>query len=604
LEKRKGKRPQRNRTAFAVTLLLVVGAFCFIWWVWPGLYNVSPQFNFILLEKNDQPLKLLKGETLRLHPQDQVKILTVSTNITFNVGIRLVASDMDIEALTYDKIQMATLFPTETLFQQHSIRVFVKEKNRDMGYVDLVIEPYVEDWLEKVERTIDPERRIAILEEARHMAPQDNKIRERLIQDYRSLKRWPQTAKLLEEMVKEKPEEQKFFELFEVYESMNDSNGAVSVLRRLLQKTPDDEELRLRLARTFEKAKKLPDAIREYEAVLGRLDPKEKLAVYKTLGFLYTETGDPDKAVASYLKAVELDKKDVNLYYNLATLYEKTGDKEKANQFLAQAVALQPEDIESRLNLAESLFNKGNLDGAQTYLDEVLKRKPDSLRALLLLVQIADKKGDKKRLKELYEKVYALAPDNEIVLYNLGILEYEAGNWPKSISYFETYLKNHSKDVETLRFLLDLYKKDKKEDSAFAAARALLSLNAGDPAPYPFVFEVLNARSDFKQMAEIMETGIQARPENVELRQYLVFALLKLEKEDAAAAQLAQLAKLKPKDVNLLLQLGRLQEKLDNLKDAMETYKKAIEITPGHQEAEEAYLRLRLNQLPLERKGQ
>jgi tetratricopeptide (TPR) repeat protein len=604
LEKRKGKRPQRNRTAFAVTLLLVVGAFCFIWWVWPGLYNVSPQFNFILLEKNDQPLKLLKGETLRLHPQDQVKILTVSTNITFNVGIRLVASDIDIEALTYDKIQMATLFPTETLFQQHSIRVFVKEKNRDMGYVDLVIEPYVEDWLEKVERTIDPERRIAILEEARHMAPQDNKIRERLIQDYRSLKRWPQTAKLLEEMVKEKPEEQKFFELFEVYESMNDSNGAVSVLRRLLQKTPDDEELRLRLARTFEKAKKLPDAIREYEAVLGRLDPKEKLAVYKTLGFLYTETGDPDKAVASYLKAAELDKKDVNLYYNLATLYEKTGDKEKANQFLAQAVALQPEDIESRLNLAESLFNKGNLDGAQTYLDEVLKRKPDSLRALLLLVQIADKKGDKKRLKELYEKVYALAPDNEIVLYNLGILEYEAGNWPKSISYFETYLKNHSKDVETLRFLLDLYKKDKKEDSAFAAARALLSLNAGDPAPYPFVFEVLNARSDFKQMAEIMETGIQARPENVELRQYLVFALLKLEKEEAAAAQLAQLAKLKPKDVNLLLQLGRLQEKLDNLKDAMETYKKAIEITPGHQEAEEAYLRLRLNQLPLERKGQ
>jgi tetratricopeptide (TPR) repeat protein len=604
LEKRKGKRPQRNRTAFAVTLLLVVGAFCFIWWVWPGLYNVSPQFNFILLEKNDQRLKILKGETLRLHPQDQVKILAVSTNITFNAGVRLVASEIDIKALTYDKIQLATLFPKETLFQQHRIRVFVKEKNRDMGYVDLVIEPYVEDWLEKGERTIDPERRIAILEEARHMAPQDNKIRERLIQDYRSLKRWPQAAKLLEEMVKEKPEEQEFFELFEVYESMNDSNGAVSVLRRLLQKTPDDSELRLRLARTLEKAKKLPDAIREYEAVLGRLDPKEKLAVYKTLGFLYTETGDPDKAVASYLKAAELDKKDVNLYYNLATLYEKTGDKEKANQFLAQAVALQPEDIESRLNLAERLFNKGNLDEAQTYLDDVLRRKPDSLRTLLLLVQIADKKGDKKRLKELYEKVYALAPDNEIVLYNLGILDYEAGNWPKSTSYFEAYLKNHPKDVETLRFLLDLYKKEKKEDSAFAAARALLSLNAGDPAPYPFVFEYLNARNDCRQIAEIMETGIQARPENVELRQYMVFALLKLEKEEAAAAQLAELAKLKPKDVNLLLQLGRLQEKLGNVKEAMETYGKVVEISPGHQEAEEAYLRLRLNQLPLERKGQ
>jgi tetratricopeptide (TPR) repeat protein len=597
LERRKSKRPQRNRTAFAVTLFLVVGAFCFVWWIWPGLYNASPQFNFILLEKNDQRLKLLKGETLHLHPQDQVKILAVSTNITFNVGVRLVASDMDVAALTYEKTQMATLFPKDTLLRQHSVRVFVKEENREMGYVDLVIEPYVEDWLDKAERTIDPEKRIALLEEARHLAPQDNKIRERLLQEYRAVKKWLQAAKLLEEMMKEKPEEQKLFELYEVYESMNDSSGAVSILKRLLQKTPDDTELRLRLARTLEKAKKLPDAIREYEVALPRLDPKDKLAVYKTLGFLYTETADQDKAIASYLKAAELDKKDVNLYYNLATLYEKAGDKEKANQFLAQAVALQPEDLESRLSLAENLLNKGNLDEAQAYLDDVLKRKPDSLRALMLLIQIADKRGDKKMLKDLYERANVLLPDNEVVLYNLAVLEYEAGDWAKSLTHFENYLKNHPKDAETLRFLFDLYRKVKKEDSAFATAKALLSLNAGDPAPYPFVFEYLNGRNDFKQMVEIMETGVQARPENVELRQYLVFALLKLGREDEAAVQLSQLAKLKPKDVNLLLQLARLQESQGNVKEAMETYKKIVEISPGHQEAEEAYLRLRLKEL-------
>ena len=597
MERRSSKRPRRNRTAFTLTLLLVVGAFCFVWWVWPGLYNASPEFYSLLVEKNGERLRLIKGDTLQLHPQDQVKILAVSTNVTFNVGVRLSAVGMDVEALTYDRIPLASLFPKETLLQKHSVRVWVKEKNRELGYLDLVIEPYVEDWLDKVERTIDSERRIALLEEARHLAPQDHKIRERLVQEYRSAKKWPQAAKLLEEALKEKPDEQKLFELYEVYESMKDPEGAVSVLKRLLQKTPDDTELRLRLARTLEKAKKLQEAIREYEAALPRLDPKEKLAVYKTLGFLYTETADQDKAIASYLKAADLDKKDVNLYYNLATLYEKAGDKERADQFLAQAVALQPGDVESRLSLAESLFNKGSMDEAQTYLHDVLKRKPDSLRALLLLVQIADKKGDRKTLKELYEKVYALAPDNEIVLYNLAILDYEAGNWGKSLTHFEAYQKNHPKDAETLRFLLDLYRKEKKEDSAFTTAKALLSLNAGDPAPYPFVFEYLNARNDFKSMAEIMETGVQARPESVELRQYLVFALLKLGREDTAAVQLGQLAKLKPKDVNLLLQLATLQENQGNVKEAMETYKKVVEISPGHQEAEEAYLRLRLKEL-------
>jgi tetratricopeptide (TPR) repeat protein len=597
LIRKKSERPRPKRRALRVFLLAMGVALLLLFWMGRGLYPATPQFYYLLLEKNDQPLKLLNGDTFECHPQDNVKIIEISTNVLFNAGIRLVSKDFDVTALRYEKMPLSALLPNHSPLGKYQFKVRVKRYNADLGSIDFVIEPYVEDWLEKVERTIDPERRIALLEEARQAAPQDEKIRDRLIQEYRSLKRWPQAAKLLEEMVKEKPDEQKLFELYEVYESMNDSAGAVSALKRLLQRTPDDAELRLRLARTFEKAKKLPEAIHEYEAALSRLDPKEKLAVYKTLGFLYTETADPKKAIGAYLKAAELDKKDVNLYYNLATLYEKTGDKEKADQFLAQAVALQPEDLESRLNLAESLFNKGKLDEAQAYLDEVIRRKPDSLRALLLLVQIADKKGDKKRLKDLYEKVYALAPDNEIVLYNLAVLEYEAGNSGKSISYFETYLKNHPKDAETLRFLFDLYKKEKKDDSAFATAKALLTLNPGDAAPYPFVFEYLNARNDFKQMAEIMEKGSQARPENVDLRQYLVFALLKMGKEDEASIQLAQLAKLKPKDVNLLLQLARLQESQGNVKEAMETYKRVLEISPDLQEAEDAYLRLRLKEL-------
>jgi tetratricopeptide (TPR) repeat protein len=597
LIRKKSERPRPKRRALRIFLSAIGVALLLLLWMGRGLYPATPQFYYLLLEKNDQPLKLLNGDTFECHPQDNVKIIEISTNVLFNAGIRLASKDFDVTALRYEKMPLSALLPHHALLGKYQFKVTVKRYNADLGSIDFVVEPYVEDWLEKVERTIDPERRIALLEEARQAAPQDEKIRERLLQEYRSLKRWPQAAKLLEEMVKEKPDEQKLFELYEVYESMNDSEGAVSVLKRLLQKTPDDAELRLRLARTLERAKKLPEAIREYEAALSRLDPKEKLAVYKTLGFLYTETADPQKAIASYLKAAELDKKDVNLYYNLATLYEKIGDKEKADQFLAQAVALQPEDVESRLNLAESLFSKGKLDEAQVYLDEVIRRKPDSLRALLLLVQIADKKGDKKRLKDLYEKVYALAPANEIVLYNLAVLEYEAGNSGKSISYFETYLKNHPKDTETLRFLFDLYKKEKKDDSAFATAKALLSLNPGDPAPYPFVFEYLNARNDFKQMAEIMETGIQAHPENVDLRQYLVFALLKMGQEDAASTQLAQLAKLKPKDVNLLLQLARLQESQGKVKEATETYKRVLEISPGLQEAEDAYLRLRLEEL-------
>jgi tetratricopeptide (TPR) repeat protein len=69
-----------------------------------------------------------------------------------------------------------------------------------------------------------------------------------------------------------------------------------------------------------------------------------------------------------------------------------------------------------------------------------------------------------------------------------------------------------------------------------------------------------------------------------------------------AMTQIDDILKVRPNDVPLLLQAAKLAEKLGRKKDALEYYKKIIEISPGHEEAEAAYLKLRLEVLPLERK--
>ena len=134
-------------------LLLAAGVFSVIWWVWPGLYEASPQFYYLLIEKNDQPLRLLNGESLHLNPKDRVKVLKISTNISFNIGVRMVTTGLDVNALRYEKLPVATLLPNRESFAQYRFRVEIKHHNQDMGYVDLVVEPYAEDWLDKVDRT-------------------------------------------------------------------------------------------------------------------------------------------------------------------------------------------------------------------------------------------------------------------------------------------------------------------------------------------------------------------------------------------------------------------------------------------------------------------
>ena len=361
-----GEKTPANRLTFWVITLFFVGVFIGAWWLWDCLYNISPRFNHLLIAKDEQPLKLLNGETLNLHPQNRIRILDVSTNICFNRGIRLSASHFDVNALLYEEIKFATLLPHRDIFNRYSFRVEVKHGNHSIGHVDLLIEPYVEDWLDKVNRTIDGDRRIDILERALKVMPEDRRIRDRLIQEYKSLKRWQKVVPMLEEIAKADPDEKILYDLLEAYKATSKTNGIVNVLKKLIEKDPDDMDIRLRLASILEKSGRLKEAIKEYEQILKRATKEESLYLSKVLGYLYTETGQTNKAINRYLNAVELDTNDANLYYNLFYLYEKTGQKDKANTYLAKAVSLKSEDMESRLTLSERLIQEGKLDEAES----------------------------------------------------------------------------------------------------------------------------------------------------------------------------------------------------------------------------------------------
>lgn len=604
MKKKRRKKPRPNRTVFWGVIFLITGGFFLAWWFWSCLYNVSPRLNFILIKKNEQHLKILNGETLYLHPKDKLHILKIATNICFNKGVRIVSRGFDVSALLYEEMPFYTLLPDGELFKQYKFRVDVKQYNHTLGHVNMIIEPHVEDWLDKAQRTINSSKRIAILKRALKLFPDNKQIRVQLIEEYKSSKRWQEAASMIEEIIKEKPDPENLYNLLEVYDSMSNTAGTISVLKRLLDKEPDNAELLYRLAKILEGSKKLKEAIKVYEKLLKFIKKQDCLPVYKALAYLYVETGQIKKAIAKYLKAAELDKMDVNLYYNLSNLYERIGEKEKANFFLKKAVGLKSEDIESRLKLAESLIAKGDLKEGEKYLREVLKRNPNSLEALLLMIKIAEKKGDKEELKEIYKKILSFDPKNETVIYNLGILEYETGHLSKSLPYFKTLAKLHPYDPQIRGLLFNIYRKTKKDSLAFKEAQALIKLNPKDIRYYHYAFEYLNSRGSYKKMIAIMKKGLISNPKNTDLREYLVLAYLKTGRENFAIEQMRQILKLKPKNVTILLQLARLQEKHENIKDALNSYKKILHISPGHPEAKEAYLRLLLKLAKLkEKKG-
>ena len=66
------------------------------------------------------------------------------------------------------------------------------------------------------------------------------------------------------------------------------------------------------------------------------------LTYYNDTGINYRVSGDIDKAITSYRKAISISPNDEHLYYNIARAYIEKGKKKDAEECIGQALVVNP----------------------------------------------------------------------------------------------------------------------------------------------------------------------------------------------------------------------------------------------------------------------
>ena len=96
--------------------------------------------------------------------------------------------------------------------------------------------------------------------------------------------------------------------------------------------------------------------------------------VYQTLGYLYVEAGDTEKALAFNQEAYEYDDEDSIVLDNLGqTYYRLVGDKEKAKEYFEKAIEIKPTQIDTLYFLAQYDVEAGDKAAAKEKLEKALK---------------------------------------------------------------------------------------------------------------------------------------------------------------------------------------------------------------------------------------
>lgn len=96
--------------------------------------------------------------------------------------------------------------------------------------------------------------------------------------------------------------------------------------------------------------------------------------IYQTLGYLYIESGDKDKALAYNLEALEYDDEDSIVLDNLAqTYYRLLGDKDKAKEYFDKAIAIKDSQIDTLYFLSRYDLDRGDRAAALEKLETAVE---------------------------------------------------------------------------------------------------------------------------------------------------------------------------------------------------------------------------------------
>lgn len=163
------------------------------------------------------------------------------------------------------------------------------------------------------------------------------------------------------------------------------------LLEKLLKKDPDHSEARYNLGMVYTE---LGDPQRAVGTLSKLLELKDCGSnVYVALGFAYSRMENYSKAKELFLQALKIEPDNPYAHRNIGGLYGKENDHENAILHFKEALKVTPRDPNITYGLGLSYFNIGEISKADQYLRETIEIEPTSSLAELakdLLREIAE----------------------------------------------------------------------------------------------------------------------------------------------------------------------------------------------------------------------
>jgi len=164
-------------------------------------------------------------------------------------------------------------------------------------------------------------------------------------------------------------------------------------------------------------------AIPYYESALNRwmnqggIIEGDKLSFQTGLAFM--QTGQPEKAISYFRKAVDLNPEHLKAHYHLAGLLHKKGNNTKAIAHYKRVIEIEPDHVKAHNSLGNVFAQQGQFNEAIAHFKKVVQIHPDYESAYLNLGNALARIGRFQEAINNYEQVLAINPHHKNARQNL-----------------------------------------------------------------------------------------------------------------------------------------------------------------------------------------
>lgn len=356
---------------------------------------------------------------------------------------------------------------------------------------------------------------------------------------------------------------------------------AYKLLRKCEKRSPDKAIFSFYRGKIEIARDRKTQAIKYFKKSL-KINPRYQQAAI-ALGSIYEEDKKLEKALTVYEKHLKVNPQSYSILKSVIQIYFALGKYEKVIPYAERLSNIDSSDLNLKVRLGILYADSKRFDEAKGVFKEILSAVPNSDKVLYYLGSLHQQTGEFDNAVDYFSKVpeqSSLFHESHLQIAQMlqaSAESFKKGARERFISFVNTKSEKHSELRVELRVLLaGFYETEEKISEAILELEKIATESDFNEGHEYYLAALLEKNSEFKKSRVVIENLLKKNPDNPHALNFLGYSLLERGIElDRALVLIQKAVKLKPDDGYIRDSLGWYYYKTGNLEKALVEIKKA-----------------------------